>query len=94
MQFRTAIPAPQYPFHIGESDPVMLVGSCFSDNMGHYFDAHRFDVLSNPFGVLFNPVSIDRALRFMLQPDLFDKNRYFYKYRDLWVSFAHHGRFS
>lgn len=72
----------------------MLVGSCFSDNMGHYFDTHRFDVCSNPFGVLFNPISIDRALRFMLQPDLFDKNRYFYKYRDLWVSFAHHGRFS
>ena len=94
MQFRTIIPAPQYPFHIQENDAVMLVGSCFSDNMGHYFDTHRFEVCSNPFGVLFNPISIDRALRFMLQPDLFDKNRYFYKYRDLWVSFAHHGRFS
>lgn len=94
MQFRTNIPAPQYPFHIQENDAVMLVGSCFSDNMGHYFDTHRFEVCSNPFGVLFNPISIDRALRFMLQPDLFDKNRYFYKYRDLWVSFAHHGRFS
>ena len=94
MQFRTIIPAPQYPFEITRNDTVMLVGSCFSDNMGHYFDVHRFDVCSNPFGVLFNPISIDRALRFMLQPDLFDKNRYFYKYRDLWVSFAHHGRFS
>ena len=94
MQFRTIIPAPEYPFKIQENDAVMLVGSCFSDNMGHYFDTHRFEVCSNPFGVLFNPISIDRALRFMLQPDLFDKNRYFYRYRDLWVSFAHHGRFS
>ena len=94
MQFRIIIPAPEYPFKIQENDAVMLVGSCFSDNMGHYFDTHRFEVCSNPFGVLFNPISIDRALRFMLQPDLFDKNRYFYKYRDLWVSFAHHGRFS
>ena len=94
MQFRTIIPAPEYPFQILENDAVMLVGSCFSDNMGHYFDTHRFEACSNPFGVLFNPISIDRALRFMLQPDTFDKNRYFYKYRDLWVSFAHHGRFS
>ena len=94
MQFRTIIPAPEYPFQIQENDAVMLVGSCFSDNMGHYFDTHRFEACSNPFGVLFNPISIDRALRFMLQPDTFDKNRYFYKYRDLWVSFAHHGRFS
>ena len=74
MQFRTIIPAPEFPFHIEETDSVMLVGSCFSDNI--------------------NPISIDRAIRYMLQPDLFDKNRYFYKYRDLWVSFAHHGRFS
>ena len=73
MQFRTAIPAPQYPFQINETDTVMLVGSCFSDNMGHYFDTHRFETCSNPFGVLFNPISIDRAVRFMLQPDLFDK---------------------
>ncbi len=94
MQFRTIIPAPQYPFHIQEEDTVMLVGSCFSDHMGHYFDTHRFNVCSNPFGVLFNPVSIDRAIRFMLEPDLLDRNRYFYKHRDLWVSFAHHGRFS
>lgn len=94
MQFRTIIPTPKYPFEISSDDNIMLVGSCFSDNIGHYFDTHRFNTCSNPFGVLFNPVSIERALQFMLNPDNFDKNRYFYKYRDLWISFAHHGKFS
>jgi len=94
MQFRTNIPAPQYPFHIGYEDSIMLLGSCFSDNMGNYFGRHRFKVCSNPFGVLFNPVSIDRAIRLLMRPETFDKDRYFYKYRDTWVSFAHHGRFS
>lgn len=94
MQFRTIIPAPVFPFKIGLDDTIMLVGSCFSDNIGHYFETRRFDVCSNPFGVLFNPVSIERALQFMIEPDKFDKNRYFYKYRDLWISFAHHGKFS
>lgn len=94
MLFRSNIPAPQFPFKIDYDNPMMLLGSCFSDNIGNYFYRHRFDVCSNPFGVLFNPISIDRAVRLMLNPQTFDKERYFFKNRDLWVSFAHHGRFS
>lgn len=94
MQFRTNIPAPQYPFKIDYDSSIMLLGSCFSDNIGNYLSRHRFNVCSNPFGVLFNPISIDRAIRLLLHPELFDKDRYFYKLHDTWVSFAHHGRFS
>lgn len=94
MIFRTDIPAPQYPFKIDHSQNIMLIGSCFSDNIGNFFATRRFNTCSNPFGVLFNPVSIDHAIRLMLHPEQFDKDRYFYKNRDLWVSFAHHGRFS
>ncbi len=94
MLFRSNIPAPEYPFNITYQDAIMLIGSCFSDNIGSYFTRHQFDVKSNPFGVLFNPISIDHSIRLMLNPERFDKDRYFYKTRDLWVSFAHHGRFS
>lgn len=94
MLFRTNIPAPQFPFKIGYDDSIMLLGSCFSDNIGGYFDRHRFQVCSNPFGVLFNPISIDHSLRMLMEPESFDKDRYFYRNRDMWVSFAHHGRFS
>lgn len=94
MIFRTNIPAPQYPFTIDYNTRIMLLGSCFSDNIGNYFYRHRFDVCSNPFGVLFNPVSIDHAVRMLLHPETFDKDRYFYRNNNLWVSFAHHGRFS
>ena len=94
MQFRTNIPAPQFPFDINYDSKIMLLGSCFSDNIGSFFYRNRFQVNSNPFGVLFNPVSIEHAIRMMMQPDAFDQDRYFYKTRDLWVSFAHHGKFS
>ena len=94
MLFRTNIPAPQFPFKIGFDDSIMLLGSCFSDNIGNYFDRHRFQVCSNPFGVLFNPISIDHSLRMLMDPESFDKDRYFFRNRDMWVSFAHHGRFS
>lgn len=94
MLFRANIPAPQFPFKIGFDDRIMLLGSCFSDHVGGYFERHRFKVCSNPFGVLFNPVSIDHAVRLLLDPSSLDKDRYFYRNRDTWVSFAHHGRFS
>lgn len=94
MIFRTNIPAPEFPFEINYDSKIMLLGSCFSDNIGGFFYRHRFQVCSNPFGVLFNPVSIDHALRMLIRPESFDKDRYFLKTRDLWVSFAHHGRFS
>lgn len=94
MLFRTNIPAPTYPFDVNYNHNIMLLGSCFSDNMGRFFHNHRFSVCSNPFGVLFNPISIEHALRMMIKPTSFDPDRYFYKTRDLWVSFAHHGKFS
>ncbi len=94
MLFRTNIPAPQFPFDINYDSKIMLLGSCFSDNIGSYFYRNRFQVCSNPFGVLFNPVSIEHAVRMMIRPDTFDPDRYFFKTKDLWVSFAHHGKFS
>ena len=76
MLFRSNIPAPEYPFKIDYNSTIMLLGSCFSDNIGNYFARHQFNVNSNPFGVLFNPISIERSLRLLMNPDRFDKDRY------------------
>jgi hypothetical protein len=54
---------------------------------------HRFLSLSNPFGTLFNPVSIANVLKMTFDPELFTESyRHFFNHR--WVSFAHHGKFS
>jgi len=54
---------------------------------------NRFFVLSNPFGTLFNPVSIANVLKMTIDPTLFSEQyRYFYDHRH--VSFAHHGSFA
>ncbi len=94
MIFRTNISAPKFPFDIHYNSKIMLLGSCFSDHIGSFFYRHQFNVCSNPFGVLFNPISIEHAIRMMMKPSSFDQDRYFFKTRDLWVSFAHHGKFS
>jgi len=93
MIFRTEIPVPKFPFQISYQDNILLLGSCFSDNIGGFLSNNRFSVLSNPLGTLFNPVSIANALKMTLNPDLFT-NDYCYFFDNQWVSFAHHGSFS
>lgn len=93
MKFRTEIPTPKYPFDINYQDKLMLVGSCFSDHIGNFFQEMGFDILSNPFGTLFNPVSIANALKMSIEPNLFtDKHIDFFN--EKWISYAHHGKFS
>jgi hypothetical protein len=93
MKFRTELPIPKYPFQISYQNHILLLGSCFSDNMGTFLANNRFFVLSNPFGTLFNPVSIANAIKMAVNPELFTEDyRYFFDNR--WVSFAHHGSFS
>ena len=53
----------------------------------------RFDTLSNPFGTLFNPVSIANALKMCINPELFNE-QYIDFFNEKWISYAHHGKFS
>lgn len=47
---------------ISYKDKIIMLGSCFSDNIGHYLSDYGFDVLVNPFGTLYNPLSIAGAV--------------------------------
>ena len=93
MKFRTEIPTPKYPFDINYQDKLMLVGSCFSDHIGNFFQEMSFNTLSNPFGTLFNPVSIATALKMCMNPELFNE-QYIDFFNEKWISYAHHGKFS
>jgi hypothetical protein len=93
MKFRTELPNLKYPFQISYTDSVLLLGSCFSAHIGAFLIEHRFQALSNPFGTLFNPVSIANAIKMTLNPELFTED-YHYFFDERFVSFAHHGSFS
>ena len=51
---------------ISYSDKIMMLGSCFSENIGVLLKNFGFDVCVNPFGVLYNPVSILNSVERML----------------------------
>ncbi len=55
---------PSHPMHV--SDPVVTVGSCFADVVGNYLTDNKFNVLSNPFGTVYNPLSIHRLVAMII----------------------------
>lgn len=52
---------PEAPFRL--TDHIVLLGSCFADSMGMRMMRGGFDVLVNPFGTLYNPASLESAVR-------------------------------
>ena len=89
-----------FPFNIKPSerqvnvrDSIVLIGSCFAEEMGLKLKERRFNALLNPHGILFNPISIAEALE-----DYQTKKQYTLKEifpaNELWHSFKHHGAFS
>lgn len=61
--FRTEINPQISANKISLSTPLMTIGSCFSDNFGQRLMKNKFDTLTNPFGVIFNPISINKLLK-------------------------------
>lgn len=65
--YRTIIKAKKGPFSLKWGEPVFLIGSCFSENIGKKLESAGFPVLINPFGIQYNPRSIaillDRILK-------------------------------
>lgn len=47
---------------IGYNDKILLLGSCFADNIGEKFTEHYFQATINPYGTLYNPESMARAV--------------------------------
>lgn len=47
---------------ISYSDKILVLGSCFADNIGQKMQEAGFDVCVNPFGTLYNPMSLKNAL--------------------------------
>ena len=63
MELFTRIPAPKSNILIDYTKKLAFFGSCFADNISSQFAAQKFNVLANPFGTVYNPLSIERMLQ-------------------------------
>lgn len=78
---------------IDHNSRIVMLGSCFAENIGKKLIECGFDVVMNPMGILYNPISIYTALERLTKGCEFDENELFY-HNGLWTSFMHHGSFS
>lgn len=58
MEFRTKIDIERSASQIAPCARMLFVGSCFADSIGSRFREERFPVVVNPFGTMYNPVSV------------------------------------
>lgn len=78
---------------IRHQQKLLLMGSCFTENIGEKLRKHKFTVVENPNGILFNPASVAEAIgtyidaKKITEADIFQHN-------ETWHSWKHHSRFS
>ena len=78
MELYTTVRIPDPPFHLGLGERILLLGSCFAENIGAKLEEGKMNVDVNPFGTLYNPSSIATALRILLHPERFTENNLFH----------------
>ena len=76
---------------IGYGDKILLLGSCFADNIGAKFEEHYFQTTINPYGTLYNPASIAKAV---LDMGYGLSGMGLVEHNGLWHSMMHHGTYS
>ena len=93
MKLTTEISIQKQSNPITYNSRIILIGSCFSDNIGKQLNYYKFNTTANPNGILFNPVSIENVIK-----DAVNKKQYteddLITYDGLWHSFNHHSKFS
>jgi lysophospholipase L1-like esterase len=93
MNFRSEFTPKPFATKIKHTDKLLLVGSCFTEQIGKKLAAHKFAVLENPNGILFNPISIAKAVTSYANAKMYVEAEMFY-YNELWASREHHTQFS
>jgi hypothetical protein len=72
---------------------IMLVGSCFTENMGQKLEHYKFSQVQNPGGIMFNPVSVaESMIRYIDNEQAAEKDLFYFN--EAWHSWKHHSKFS
>lgn len=67
VKLRTEISCANCGWRISADEKLLFIGSCFSDEIGRCLAERGFDISVNPFGPLYNPLSIANCFRRALE---------------------------
>ena len=93
MKFRTEVSIPKSMFEVTHQHRIAMIGSCFTNNIGTCLNNDKFDVSINPFGILFNPISVANAIEHCAN-QIFIKKDSLINTSEQWVSLLHHSQFN
>src|SRR6478672_2881258 len=93
MQFTTKVPIPKSQNPISYASKIVSLGSCFAENMAEKFEYFKFQNTVNPFGIIFNPVSIDQLVSRIVNKTLFNERDIFF-HNERWHCYEVHSDLS
>ena len=93
MQFRTQIPIPKSNHPIDYNSRIVSLGSCFAENMAEKFEYFKFQNTVNPFGIIFNPVSIEKLISRVINEEKFTESAIFF-HNERWHCYEIHSDLS
>ncbi|MFV8368211.1 GSCFA domain-containing protein [Flavobacterium sp. LB2R40] len=93
MQFRTQIPISKSNYPLDYNSKIVSLGSCFAENMGEKFNYFKFQNTINPFGIIFNPVSIEKLIYRIANQFFFTEKDIFF-HNERWHCYEVHSDFS
>ncbi len=96
MNLYTKVDIPAADFKIDYTSRLAFFGSCFADNISAQFAERKFHVLANPFGTVYNPVSLESQIKAITNGKVFGENDVFMDERcdGLWHSWDAHSSLS
>jgi len=93
MEFRTNVHIQEASSPLLHREKILMLGSCFAENIAQKLQNGGIRCQSNPFGVLYNPMSIMACIYRMLSGEPFTESELI-QYGGLYHSMLHHGSFS
>ena len=93
MQFRTPIPISKNNHPINYNSKIVALGSCFAENMAQKFEYFKFQNTVNPFGIIFNIVSIEKLIFRSIHKHYFTEKDIFF-HNENWHCYEVHSELS
>ena len=93
MNFHLTFPISLFKEKISYSQKLLFTGSCFAENIGELMQKYKFDVMINPNGTLYNPISIADSLSRIIENNEVKESELFFA-NECWNSWEFNSRLS
>lgn len=93
LALNTKVSFAPHDWKINHSSKILTIGSCFAEVLGSQLDSYKFSVLNNPFGTVFNPLSIAKLIDLALDGKVPNASLYHQNADKIWLHHDFHSSF-